>query len=97
MVSFHPPGGPGVRVDTHVYSGYKIPPFYDSMIAKIITYGADRDEAIRRMRRALDECVIDGVPSTLGFHAKIMQHPRFLSGKFSTHFLEEEDWRSAGR
>ncbi|MCB1162233.1 MAG: acetyl-CoA carboxylase biotin carboxylase subunit [Candidatus Krumholzibacteriia bacterium] len=97
VVSFHPPGGPGVRVDTHVYSGYKIPPFYDSMIAKIITYGADRDEAIRRMRRALDECVIDGVPSTLGFHAKIMQHPRFLSGKFSTHFLEEEDWRSAGR
>jgi acetyl-CoA carboxylase biotin carboxylase subunit len=97
VVNFHPPGGPGVRVDTHVYSGYKIPPFYDSMIAKIITYGADRDEAIRRMRRALDECVIDGVPSTLGFHAKIMQHPRFLSGKFSTHFLEEEDWRSAGR
>ena len=97
VTSFHPPGGPGVRVDTHVYSGYRIPPFYDSMIAKLITYGADRDEAIKRMRRALDECVIEGVPSTLAFHARIMQHPRYLSGDFSTHFLEEEDWRSAGR
>jgi len=92
---FHAPGGPGIRVDTHVYSGYKIPPFYDSMIAKLIAYGADREEAIGRMRRALDECVIDGVPSTLPFHVKLMQHPRFLSGNFSTHFLEEEDWRGA--
>ena len=92
---FHAPGGPGIRVDTHVYSGYKIPPFYDSMIAKLIAYGSDREEAIGRMRRALDECVIDGVPSTLPFHVKLMQHPRFLSGNFSTHFLEEEDWRGA--
>jgi acetyl-CoA carboxylase biotin carboxylase subunit len=67
------------------------------MIAKLITYGADREEAIQRMRRALDECVIEGVPSTLAFHARIMQNPRYLSGDFSTHFIEEEDWRSAGR
>ena len=95
--TFHAPGGPGIRVDTHVYSGYRIPPYYDSMIAKILAHGADRDEAIGRMRRALDECVIEGVPSTLPFHVKMMRHPRFLSGDFSTHFLEEEDWRSAGR
>ncbi len=94
--TFHAPGGPGIRVDTHVYSGYRIPPFYDSMIAKLIAYGNDRGEAIDRMRRALDECVIDGLPSTLPFHVSMMQHPRFLSGQFSTHFLEEEDWRSAG-
>ena len=95
--AFHMPGGPGVRVDSHVYTGYQIPPFYDSMIAKIISYGADRAEAIGRMRRALEECVIEGVPSTLGFHVKMMQHPRFLAGDINTHFLEEEDWRAVGK
>ncbi|MCP4549038.1 MAG: acetyl-CoA carboxylase biotin carboxylase subunit [bacterium] len=93
----HLPGGPGIRVDTHAYAGYVIPPFYDSMIAKLIAYGANREEAIDRMRRALDECVVDGVPSTLPFHRKMMLHHRFISGDITTHFLEEEDWRAAGK
>ncbi len=96
VLAFHLPGGPGIRVDSHVYAGYRIPPFYDSMIAKLIAYGATRDEALGRMRRALEECVIEGVPSTLPFHRKMMQHPRFLRGDVTTHFLEEEDWRTAG-
>jgi acetyl-CoA carboxylase biotin carboxylase subunit len=96
ITSLHLPGGPGVRIDSHVYAGYSIPPFYDSMIAKLICHGADRSEAIARMRRALDECVIEGVPNTLPFHWRMMQHPRFLSGNITTAFLEEEDWRAAG-
>ncbi len=96
ITSLHLPGGPGVRVDSHVYAGYSIPPYYDSMIAKIITHGADRAEAISRMRRAIEECIIEGVPSTLPFHSKMMRHPRFKSGNITTAFLEEEDWRAAG-
>ena len=94
--SLHLPGGPGVRVDSHVYAGYTIPPFYDSMIAKLITHGSTRQEAIERLRRALDECVIEGIPSTLPFHAKMMRHPGFLRGNVTTAFLEEEDWRAVG-
>ena len=94
VTALHLPGGPGVRVDSHVYAGYEIPPFYDSMIAKIIAHGADRSEALERMRRALDECVIEGVPSTLPFHARLVRHPRFIAGDVSTRFLEEEDWRA---
>jgi len=93
--SFHMPGGPGVRVDSHVYAGYDIPPFYDSLIAKLICHGADRAEALARMRRALDETIIEGVPSTLPFHLSMMQHPRFISGDVNTRFLEEEDWKLA--
>ncbi len=94
--SFHTPGGPGVRVDSHVYAGYNIPPYYDSMIAKLICHGRDREEALARMRRALDETIIEGVPSTLPFHLSMMQHPRFVSGDVNTRFLDEEDWRVAG-
>jgi acetyl-CoA carboxylase, biotin carboxylase subunit len=94
--TFHLPGGPGVRVDTHVYEGYMIPPFYDSMIAKVITYGRDREEALGRMRRALNEFVIEGVPSTIPFHQKMMLNKRFIEGVFDTHLLIEEDWQSAG-
>jgi acetyl-CoA carboxylase biotin carboxylase subunit len=94
--SFHMPGGPGVRVDSHVYAGYMIPPYYDSMIAKLICHGADRAEALARMRRALDETIIEGVPSTLPFHLSMMQHPRFISGDVNTRFLDEEDWQAAG-
>ncbi|MDD5020602.1 MAG: acetyl-CoA carboxylase biotin carboxylase subunit [Endomicrobiaceae bacterium] len=81
------PGGPGVRVDTHVYSGYTIPPFYDSLIAKIITHGATRQEAITRMSRALKETQIEGVRNTSGLHAKIMDNEHFHNGIIATDFL----------
>ena len=93
VVSFlHLPGGTGVRVDSHVYQGYEISPYYDSMIAKIICHGPTRDEAIARMRRALEECVIDGVNTTLLFHQAILRNPTFLGADFSTRFLENFDW-----
>lgn len=84
-----PPGGFGVRVDSAVYPGYTIPPFYDSMIAKLITYGATRKEAIDRMKRALDEFVIEGIHTTIPFHRLIMEHEVFVNGDFNTNFLEE--------
>lgn len=83
------PGGPGVRVDTHVYAGYEIPPFYDSMIAKLITYGKDRKEAINIMKRALDEFLIDPVKTTVDFHKKVMIDSDFKKGDISTHFVEK--------
>ena len=88
VTTFHPPGGPGVRVDTHVYAGYKIPPYYDSMIAKLIVRASTRELAIRKMRRALDEFVIEGVPTTIPFHSQLMQDENFRNGKFDTHFLD---------
>lgn len=84
-----PPGGLGVRVDSAVYPGYTIPPFYDSMVAKLITYGPTREEAIARMKRALDEFVIDGVETTIPFHSKIMDHEVFKKGDFNTNFLKD--------
>jgi acetyl-CoA carboxylase biotin carboxylase subunit len=84
----HFPGGPGVRVDTHTYSGYDIPPYYDSLVAKLIAYGKDRDEAITRLRRSLDEFVIEGIKTTIPFHRKLIDHEDFKSGKFDTGFLE---------
>jgi acetyl-CoA carboxylase biotin carboxylase subunit len=87
--TLHLPGGFGVRVDTHVYQGYEIPMFYDSMIAKLIVWGKDRNEAITRMKRALDEFVVEGVPTTIPFHSKVMNHPVFLGGTHTTRFLEE--------
>ncbi|RKD25104.1 acetyl-CoA carboxylase biotin carboxylase subunit [Ammoniphilus oxalaticus] len=86
--SYLPPGGYGVRVDSAVYPGYQIPPFYDSMVAKLIVWGRDRDEALRRMRRALDEFVIEGVKTTIPFHLKLLEHPAFVEGNFNTKFLE---------
>jgi acetyl-CoA carboxylase biotin carboxylase subunit len=83
-----PPGGPGVRVDSSVYSGYIIPPHYDSMIAKLIVWGRSRDEAIRRMRRALAEFVIEGVDTTIPFHRRVLNHEAFVKGDFNTRFLE---------
>lgn len=83
------PGGPGVRIDSAVYTGYTIPPYYDSMVAKLITYGNNREEAIRRMKRALDEFVIEGVHTTIPFHSKIMDHKVFLNGEFNTNFLTD--------
>ncbi|NIM19485.1 MAG: acetyl-CoA carboxylase biotin carboxylase subunit [Candidatus Latescibacteria bacterium] len=89
---FHLPGGMGVRVDSHVYQGYEISPYYDSMIAKIICHALDRNEAIQRMIRALEEFVIEGVESTLDFHQAILNDARFLRGEVSTRFLEDFVW-----
>lgn len=85
------PGGPGVRVDSAAYPNYKIPPFYDSMIAKLICYGETREEAIQKMKRALSEFAIDGIPSTIPFHMNVLNNDVFLSGDFNTKFLEEND------
>ena len=90
ITSFHIPGGPGVRVDTHAYAGYVIPPFYDSMIAKLIVWGETREEAIARMRRALKEFIIEGVKTTIPFHQKVMEDPDFIRGEFDTAFLEKK-------
>jgi len=83
------PGGPGVRIDTHIYPGYKIVPYYDSMIAKIITVGKNRTEAIRVMRRALQEFYISPLKTTAALHLKILEHPKFIEGDATTHFLED--------
>jgi acetyl-CoA carboxylase biotin carboxylase subunit len=90
VTGFHVPGGPGVRVDTHVYTDYTIPACYDSLIAKLITWGLDREEAIARMRRALDEFVIQGVDTTIPLHRRIMDHQTFLRAAFFTDFVEQE-------
>jgi acetyl-CoA carboxylase biotin carboxylase subunit len=82
------PGGHGIRIDSHVYAGYTIPPNYDSMIAKLIVSGQSREEVITRMKRALQEFVIEGVKTTIPFHIKLMDNPQFRSGKFTTKFLE---------
>jgi acetyl-CoA carboxylase biotin carboxylase subunit len=84
-----PPGGPGVRMDSHVYTDYEIPAYYDSLIGKVVVWGRDRPTAIRRMKRALRECAITGVPTTLGFHQKILDSPEFLSGEVYTNFVEQ--------
>ncbi|CDG26484.1 MULTISPECIES: acetyl-CoA carboxylase biotin carboxylase subunit [Bacillus amyloliquefaciens group] len=86
-----PPGGLGVRVDSAAYPGYSIPPYYDSMIAKVITYGTTRDEAVARMKRALSEFVIEGIETTISFHLKLLEHETFVSGEFNTKFLETYD------
>lgn len=84
------PGGPGIRVDTHIYTEYEIPSYYDSLIAKLIAFGRDRREAIARMSRALEEFVIEGVPTTISFHQMIMRDEDFIEGRTSTKFLEEK-------
>ncbi|MBT6161005.1 MAG: acetyl-CoA carboxylase biotin carboxylase subunit [Flavobacteriaceae bacterium] len=88
ITTLHFPGGHGVRLDTHVYSGYIIPPFYDSMIAKLITTAQTRVEAISKMKRALDEFVIEGVKTTIPFHIKLMNHPDYVKGEYTTKFME---------
>jgi acetyl-CoA carboxylase biotin carboxylase subunit len=88
--TFHMPGGPGVRVDTHVYAGYTVPPFYDSLLAKLIVQGRDRAEAMRRMQIALESFVVEGVTTTIPFLARVMQHPNFQAGDVHTKFLEFE-------
>jgi acetyl-CoA carboxylase biotin carboxylase subunit len=85
-----PPGGPGVRVDSHVYTGYEIPPFYDSLIGKLIVWGVDREAALRRMRRALSECAVTGIPTTIDFHLALLDRPEFQAADVHTKFVEQE-------
>nr|WP_297919817.1 acetyl-CoA carboxylase biotin carboxylase subunit [uncultured Allomuricauda sp.] len=89
ITTLHTPGGHGVRLDTHVYGGYIIPPNYDSMVAKLITTAQTREEAINKMRRALDEFVIEGVKTTIPFHRQLMDHPDYLAGNYTTKFMED--------
>ena len=88
ITAFHMPGGPGTRVDTHAYAGYQVPPHYDSLLAKLIVYGEDREEAIARMVRALQEFVVEGIPTTIPFHLEALQHPDFLAGRAATDFVQ---------
>jgi len=89
ITTFHAPGGHGIRIDTHVYAGYMIPSNYDSMIAKLITTAQTREEAINKMKRALDEFVIEGVKTTIPFHRQLMDHPDYVSGNYTTKFMED--------
>ena len=88
ITNFHSPGGHGIRIDTHVYANYTIPPFYDSMIAKLITVAQTREEAIQKMKRALDEFVIEGVHTTIPFHKKLMCEEAFIKGDYTTNFMD---------
>lgn len=88
ITSYHSPGGHGVRIDTHVYAGYSIPPNYDSMISKLIVVAQTRDEAILKMKRALGEYIIEGIKTTIPFHQKLMEDPKFNEGDFTTDFME---------
>jgi acetyl-CoA carboxylase, biotin carboxylase subunit len=90
ITAYHPPGGPGVRVDTHVYAGYTVPPYYDSLLAKVIVHGNDRAEALTRMGQALDSFILEGVTTTIPFLARVIRHPDFVSGEIDTRFLERE-------
>ncbi len=87
--AYLPPGGPGVRMDSHVYTDYEISPYYDSLIGKLIVWGSDRTSAIKRMKRALRECAITGVPTTISFHQKILENPAFIAGDVYTNFIQE--------
>jgi len=89
ITTLHAPGGHGVRLDTHVYAGYSIPPNYDSMIAKLITTSQTREEAINKMKRALDEFIIEGIKTTIPFHRQLMDHPDYISGNYTTKFMED--------
>ncbi len=89
ITSYHAPGGHGVRIDTHVYAGYMIPPNYDSMISKLIVTAQTREEAINKMKRALDEYIIEGIKTTIPFHRQLMDHPDYISGNYTTKFMED--------
>jgi len=90
ITAFHPPGGPGIRVDTHIYDGYTVPPFYDSLLAKVIAHGTTRAEALTRMYHALDSFIVEGVTTTIPFLKRVIQHPDFQAGNVDTKFLERE-------
>ena len=90
ITSYHPPGGPGIRVDSHVYQGYSVPPHYDSMIGKVIAYGATREQAIARMRIALSEMVVEGIQTNIPLHRELLSDTRFVRGGVSIHYLEQK-------
>ena len=90
ITSYHPPGGPGIRVDSHIYQGYSVPPNYDSMIGKVIAYGASREQAIARMRIALSEMVVEGIQTNLPLHRDLLNDTRFIRGGVSIHYLEQK-------
>jgi acetyl-CoA carboxylase biotin carboxylase subunit len=90
ITTYHPPGGPGIRVDSHAYAGYTVPPNYDSMVGKVIAYGATRDQAIRRMRIALSEMAVEGILTNLPLHRELLHDSRFLRGGTSIHYLEQK-------
>jgi acetyl-CoA carboxylase biotin carboxylase subunit len=90
ITSYHPPGGPGIRVDSHVYQGYSVPPFYDSMVGKLIAYGASREQAIARMRIALSEMVVEGIQTNIPLHRDLLNDTRVLRGGVSIHYLEQK-------
>ena len=94
ITTFHAPGGHGIRLDTHVYSGYMIPPNYDSMIAKLIVTAQTREEAIQKMKRALDEYIIEGVKTTIPFHQKLLENEKFIKGDFTTKFMDDFEIKS---
>jgi len=97
ITNYHPPGGPGIRVDSHVYQGYTVPPYYDSMVGKVIAYGATRDQAIRRMRIALSEMVVQGIETNIPLHQDLLNDTRFLRGGTSIHYLEQKLAQAAKR
>ena len=88
ITSFHPPGGPGVRVDTHAYAGYRVPPHYDSLLAKLLVHADTRQEAITRMRLALESFIVEGVHTTIPFLIELMQDPDIIAGDIDTKFLD---------
>src|SRR3954462_7661530 len=90
ITSYHPPGGPGIRVDSHVYQGYSVPPYYDSMVGKVIAYGATREQAIARMRIALSEMVVEGIQTNIPLHRELLNDTRFVRGGVSIHYLEQK-------
>src|SRR6266852_600207 len=90
ITSYHPPGGPGIRVDSHVYQGYTVPPYYDSMVGKVIAYGATREQAIGRMRIALSEMVVEGIQTNIPLHRELLNDTRFVRGGVSIHYLEQK-------
>jgi acetyl-CoA carboxylase biotin carboxylase subunit len=90
ITSWHPPGGPGIRVDSHAYAGYYVPPHYDSMVGKVIAYGATREQAIRRMQIALSEMVVEGILTNIPLHRELMVDARFIEGGTNIHYLEHK-------
>ena len=97
ITNWHAPGGPGIRVDSHAYNGYFVPPNYDSMIGKLLAYGATREQAIARMRIALSEMIVEGIKTNIQLHRELMDDAQFIAGGFSIHYLEQRMAKLAER
>lgn len=90
----HLPGGPGVRIETHLYPEYVVPPYYDSLLAKVIAHGCDRQESLARMRRLLAELIIEGIATTIPFHRAVLSEPNFVAGRFDTEYVAKRELNS---